>query len=131
MNETLSDTLDSLETRAPEQRERELLARLPGLIARAQSAPGWGRILAGVDANAINSRAALAALPVTRKSELKTLQQQIKPFGGLNATPLGQLGRVFMSPGPIFDPEGRGADWWRFSRPMYACLLYTSPSPRD
>ena len=89
MNETLNDTLDSLETRAPEQRERELLARLPGLVARAQSAPGWSRILAGVDANAVNSRAALAALPVTRKSQLKDLQQQLKPFGGLNATPLG------------------------------------------
>ena len=114
----MSDTLDSLETRAPEQRERDLMARLPGLVARAQSAPGWGRILAGVDANAINSRAALAALPVTRKSELKDLQRQQAPFGGLNATPLGQLGRVFVSPGPIFDPEGRGADWWRFSRPM-------------
>jgi phenylacetate-CoA ligase len=42
------------------------------------------------------------------------------PFGGLNATPLGQLKRVFMSPGPIYDPEGRSADWWRFARPMFA-----------
>jgi len=120
MSNVMNETLDSLETRPPEQRERELLARLPGLVARAQSAPGWNRILAGVDANAVSSRAALAALPVTRKSDLKLLQQQLQPFGGLNATPVGQLARVFMSPGPIFDPEGRGADWWRFSRPMYA-----------
>jgi phenylacetate-CoA ligase len=116
----MSDTLDSLETREPDQRERELMARLPGLIARAQAAPGWQRILAGVDAASIASRAALATLPVTRKSDLKVLQQQLQPFGGLNATPVAQLGRVFMSPGPIFDPEGRGADWWRFARPMYA-----------
>jgi phenylacetate-CoA ligase len=116
----MSDTLDSLETREPDQRERELMARLPGLIARAQAAPGWRRILAGVDAASIASRAALATLPVTRKSDLKVLQQQLQPFGGLNATPVAQLGRVFMSPGPIFDPEGRGADWWRFARPMYA-----------
>ncbi|SFU45512.1 phenylacetate--CoA ligase family protein [Pseudoduganella namucuonensis] len=116
----MSDTLDSLETRAPEQRERELMARLPGLIARAQGTSGWGRILAGVDANRVTSRAALAALPVTRKSDLKSLQQEHKPFGGLTATPNGQLNRIFMSPGPIFDPEGRGTDWWRFSRPMYA-----------
>jgi phenylacetate-CoA ligase len=116
----MSDTLDSLETREPDQRERELMARLPGLIARAQAAPGWQRILSGVDAASIASRAALATLPVTRKSDLKVLQQQLQPFGGLNATPVAQLGRVFMSPGPIFDPEGRGADWWRFARPMYA-----------
>ncbi len=116
----MADTLDSLETRPPEQRERELLAQLPQLIARAQSAPGWARILQGVDATAIDNRAALAALPVTRKSDLHKLQALQPPFGGLNATPVGQLSRVFMSPGPIFDPEGRGQDWWRFARPMYA-----------
>ena len=116
----MADTLDSLETRPPEQRERELMARLPELVARAQSAPGWSRMLEGVDAASITSRAALAKLPVTRKSELKGLQHVLPPFGGLTSTAPRQLGRIFMSPGPIFDPEGRGADWWRFSRPMYA-----------
>jgi phenylacetate-CoA ligase len=115
-----SITLDALETRAPDERERDLLARLPALIARAQQAPGWARILDGVDPAAITSRAALAALPVTRKSDLKTLQEASSPFGGLAATPTSDLAHVFMSPGPIFDPEGRGADWWRFARPMYA-----------
>jgi len=116
----MSDTLDSLEARAPEQRERELMAALPGLIARAQGAPGWARILEGVDAATIDSRAALAQLPVTRKSDLKLLQQGALPFGGLTTTSTNALSRVFVSPGPIFDPEGRGADWWRFARPMYA-----------
>jgi phenylacetate-CoA ligase len=115
-----SITLDALETRAPEERERALLARLPGLIARAKEAPGWARILDGVDPSAITSRAALAALPVTRKSDLKALQEERPPFGGLAATPTAELAHVFMSPGPIFDPEGRGQDWWRFSRPLYA-----------
>jgi phenylacetate-CoA ligase len=115
-----SITLDALETRAPEEREAELLARLPGLIARAQQAPGWARILDGVDPATVTSRAALAALPVTRKSDLKTLQAALPPFGGLAATPTRELAHVFMSPGPIFDPEGRGADWWRFARPLYA-----------
>ena len=58
----------------PEERERELMARLPQLVARAQQAPGWARILDGVDAADITSRAALAQLPVTRKSDLKALQ---------------------------------------------------------
>lgn len=112
--------LDALETRAPEEHERDLLARLPGLIARAQQAPGWARILNGVDPAAVTTRAALAALPVTRKSDLKTLQEDAPPFGGLTATATSGLAHVFMSPGPIFDPEGRGADWWRFARPMFA-----------
>jgi phenylacetate-CoA ligase len=116
----MADTLDSLETRTPEERERSLMARLPQLVAQAQTAPGWARILAAIDASQVTSRAALAALPVTRKSDLKGLQQQHKPFGGLNSSAPGQLARIFMSPGPIFDPEGRGQDWWRFGRPMYA-----------
>jgi phenylacetate-CoA ligase len=114
------DTLDSLEQRPPEQRERELMARLPQLVARAKAAAGWSRILENVDAASINSRAALATLPVTRKSDLHALQKRQAPFGGLNTTPAGQLARVYMSPGPIFDPEGRSQDWWRFARPMYA-----------
>ena len=116
----MSDTLDSLETRAPQVRESELMDGLPQLIARAQAAPGWARILAGVNAQDITSRAALAQLPVTRKSDLKQLQQGELPFGGLNTTSKNALARVFVSPGPIFDPEGRGTDWWRFARPMYA-----------
>jgi phenylacetate-CoA ligase len=113
-------TLDALETRTPEERERALLARLPGLIARARQAPGWARILDGVDPQTITSRAALAALPVTRKADLKALQAALPPFGGLAATPTAELAHVFMSPGPIFDPEGRGQDWWRFARPLFA-----------
>ncbi len=119
----MTDFLDSLETRDPQQRERDLMARLPQLVARAQAAPGWGRILKGVNAADITSRAALAQLPVTRKSDLKDLQQQEAPFGGLTTTPARQLRHLFMSPGPIFDPEGQGQDWWRFGRPMSALGL--------
>jgi phenylacetate-CoA ligase len=114
------DTFDALERRDPKEREQDLMARLPQLLARARSAPGWANILYGVDPAKVTSRAALAELPITRKADLKALQKQTMPFGGLNATPVGELSRVFMSPGPIFDPEGRAPDWWRFARPMYA-----------
>ena len=114
------DTLDAFELRDPQERERDLMARLPQLVAHALRAPGWATILQGVDPALVNTRAALAELPITRKTELKSLQRAAMPFGGLNASPVGQLSRVFMSPGPIFDPEGRGPDWWRFARPMYA-----------
>ena len=102
---------DKLETRDPKERERSLLAALPGQIAQAKrKAPGWARILSDVDPAAVTSRAALARLPVTRKSDLAELQKVERPLGGLNATPLAQLGKVFVSPGPIYDPEGRGRD---------------------
>ena len=107
----MADTLDSLETRAPELREKELMARLPALVAQAQGAPGWARILEGVDPADICSRAALARLPVTRKSDLKALQHEAPPLAGLNTTAPRRMARLFMSPGPIFDPQGRGADW--------------------
>ncbi|HET8729100.1 MAG TPA: AMP-binding protein, partial [Alphaproteobacteria bacterium] len=66
------------------------------------------------------SRTALASLPVTRKSDLPERQKARPPFGGLSATPPGDLSRIFASPGPIYDPEGKGADWWRWARALYA-----------
>ncbi|MDB5769254.1 MAG: Coenzyme synthetase [Collimonas fungivorans] len=119
----MSDTLDFLEQRHPLQREADLMGGLPQLIARAQAATGWGRILHGVAAGEIRDRAALAQLPLTRKSDLHELQAEQPPFGGLNTTPHRQLRRLYVSPGPIFDPEGYGQDWWRFSRPMRALGL--------
>jgi phenylacetate-CoA ligase len=119
----MADFLDALETRDPQTRERALMAQLPQLVARAQSAPGWAQILKGVSAPDIDSRVALAQLPVTRKSDLKDLQHANMPFGGLTSTTPRQLGRWFMSPGPIFDPEGRGGDWWRYARPFHAVGL--------
>jgi phenylacetate-CoA ligase len=115
--------LDAHEARDPEQREAEAMQRLPAQIARAKESRGFAKILADIDANAITSRAALTALPVTRKSDLKTMQDESPPWGGLIATDTSGLSRIFMSPGPIFDPEGRGDDWWRFARPMWSAGL--------
>jgi len=112
---------DKLETRAPGAREKALMRALPKLVAHAQkNAPGWGRILKGVKASSINSRKALAQLPVTRKSDLGELQKAMPPLGGLNATPVEKLGRLFISPGPVYDPEGRGDNWWRSARGLFA-----------
>ncbi len=112
---------DPLEARAPHERERDLLARLPAQIAHAKAnAPFYGELLADVDAHAITTRGALAALPLTRKSELVERQRARAPFGGLNATPAARLARIFMSPGPIYDPEGREPDFWRTSRALFA-----------
>ncbi|MDD9827470.1 MAG: phenylacetate--CoA ligase family protein [Deltaproteobacteria bacterium] len=112
---------DDLETRDPEQRERESLAALREQVARAKAqAPGWARILEAVEPDAIRSRADLAQLPVTRKGALIGLQRESPPFGGLLAVAPGALARLYASPGPIFDPEPRGADVWRMARALHA-----------
>lgn len=117
----MSDFYDQLETRSPDQREAELFAALPAQIAHARAnAPYFARVLADVDPASIRDRAALAQLPVTRKSDLIALQKDTPPFGGLAAVAIGQLARVFASPGPIHDPEPHGTDPWRSARALHA-----------
>ena len=126
----MTDAYDALECRDPAEREAALMAALPGLLASAQAgSPAMAEILAGVDPASIDSRAALATLPVTRKSELLARQQVQRaqdPFGGFSA--IGWRGlvrpqgarRVFQSPGPIYEPEGEGRDYWRMARAIWA-----------
>jgi phenylacetate-CoA ligase len=114
------DFYDELETRPPEKREGQQFSALPDLIARAMSAPGWREQLAGVDSKAVTSRAALAKLPVLRKSELKERQTSRPPLGGFAVTAPGKLKRLLVSPGPIFEPEGYGRDFWKSARALFA-----------
>jgi phenylacetate-CoA ligase len=116
----MPDHYDSLETRDPAQRAREEAAALPGIVARAMTAPRWAKHLAGIDAKSVTSRAALAKLSVLRKSDLAALQKEHPPFGGLNVTPANRAKRLLMSPGPIFEPEGDGVDWWGAARACFA-----------
>src|SRR3954452_20637141 len=107
----MPDHFDSLETRDPSARERDLFARLPAQIAHAMTAPGWAKHLGGVDPKSITTRAALAKLPLLRKSALLGLLKETPPFCGFNVTPPGKAKRLFMSPGPIFEPEGHSGDY--------------------
>ena len=112
---------DALETRDPAARDAALLTRLPGQIAHAKAkSKGFRALLNAVDPADVISWEALALLPVTRKSALIEAQKAQPPFAGLNATPVGQLRRVFQSPGPIYDLEGGSLDWWRFARALFA-----------
>jgi phenylacetate-CoA ligase len=107
----MPDHFDSLETRDPAAREKDLFARLPAQMARAMTAPGWAKHLAGIDAKSVSSRAALGKLPLLRKSALLGLQKETPPFGGFNTVAPGKAKRLFMSPGPIFEPEGHSGDY--------------------
>jgi len=116
---------DPLETRSPQTREAALLAALPGQIAHAQrNTAAFADILTGVDAAQITTRAALAQLPVTRKHALQQIQNAQRPaqiFGGFNAiAPGADMPRLFASPGPIYEPQGRRSDYWRMARALYA-----------
>ncbi|MEJ2625615.1 MAG: AMP-binding protein, partial [Pseudolabrys sp.] len=84
------------------------------------AAPAWARQLTGVNPHTVNSRDALAKLPVLRKSDIAALQKEAPPFGGLNFTPPGKALRLLMSPGPIFEPEGHGKDWYGAARALFA-----------
>ena len=113
---------DTRETRDPEARERELMARLPAQIAHARAAaPAFGRLLADVDADSVCTREQLATLPVIRKSELLELQKAARPFGGFSAVGWGAAcRRVFASPGPLYEPEGARPDYYRLARALRA-----------
>jgi len=115
------DFYDKLEIRDPEQREREHFAQLREVLALAKrKAPYWRRTLAGIEAGDIDSRSALASLPVTRKSDLMAVQAAEPPFGGMATVPAGDFKRVFRSPGPICEPMGGKPDWFRGARSLYA-----------
>jgi phenylacetate-CoA ligase len=111
---------DSLEIRDPAVREREQFAQMPVAIAHAMSAPGWAKHLGATEAKAVSSRAALARLPIFRKTDLAAFQKAHPPFGGLNVTPVASAKRLLMSPGPIFEPEGATGDWWGTARALFA-----------
>ncbi len=121
------DFFDALEIRNPAEREASLMAALPKQVAHAQAHAGaMAAKLRGVTAATVTSRTALAALPVTRKSELLADQQTSRaqggdPFGGYAAVGRGApLLRVFASPGPIYEPETARRDYWRMARAIYA-----------
>jgi len=120
-----TDYYDEQERRDPAQREAALMGALPRQIAYAQIHTGaFARILQGVSAPNIASRAALSRLPVTRKHELAALQQQGRArnvFGGFASVAFGTaMPRVFASPGALYEPEGRESDYWRIGRALFA-----------
>ena len=121
----MNNHFDALETRDPAQREAALLAALPNQVAHAKaSARAFAHSLQSVDAASVNSRAALAKLPVIRKHELLEQQQALRGtdiFGGFSAIAYGRaMPRIFASPGTIYEPEGARSDYWRMARAMFA-----------
>ena len=115
----MTEHFDALEKQDAAARDAELMRRLPALVAKAMTLPGWQKHFGAIDARSITSRAALATLPVLRKSDLPALQKADPPFAGF----VGDIrddGRLFASPGPIFEAESREPDVWRCARSLFA-----------
>lgn len=116
----MSTHFDALETRDATVREAAQIDALQKTVAAALAIPAWRAHLGDVDPLSLDSRAALARLPVLRKSDLPALQKTQKPFAGLVPGRPGDWRRLMMSPGPIFEPESHETDPWRIARAMHA-----------
>jgi len=113
----------ALETMTPESRRQFLRARLKETLQHAaERAPHLTTRLqaAGLTIDQLAEPDDLFRLPPLRKRELPSLQKQVPPFGDLVAVPPSALQRIFISPGPIYDPEGAGPNYWRMARAMFA-----------
>ncbi|MDW4500084.1 phenylacetate--CoA ligase family protein [Sulfitobacter sp. D35] len=117
----MSGYFDALETRSDDARADAIATALPEQVARAKALPGYAGALDGVEAAAIRDRAALARLPVLRKSDLGKAQAAHAPFGGFTTKPATEFSHVFQSPGPIYEPSSNDPDWWRMGRFLHAC----------
>jgi len=112
---------DRQETRSAASRENTLFRDLRGVLKIARPrAPALRAQLKGVDLESLKTRSDLAAIPVVRKSDLKAMQEETPPFGGLTASRASTLKRLLVSPGPIFEPEGHAKDWWGAARAFFA-----------
>ena len=112
---------DDLEIRDPEQREDQLMAQLSAQLAHAKANTShYAEAFADLDTASINSREALATLPVTRKSDLAALQKKNPPLGGINTVPLSELSHIFASPGGLYEPDADRKDYWRYARALWA-----------
>ena len=98
-----------------------MLTALPGFLQQSiENSTAAAAQLEGIEPKAIDSFERLAALPLRRKSDLVDQQSDGAPFGGMNGTPVKRLAKIFTSPGPIYEPEGVRADYWRFARALFA-----------
>lgn len=87
-----------------------------------QKAPGFLRRLeeTGVTTDDLTTPESIRKFPILNKSELPALQAADPPFGGLITVPVGELRRIYSSPGPIYDPDGHLPSYYRWERAFSA-----------
>ena len=113
---------DDLEIMSHEAREEYLTKKLRRTISHAyHHAPATRRLFDrnGLQPTDIRTIADLVKLPVTRKTDVIEWQKQEPPYGGLLAIPEKEVERVFISPGPIYEPQQVARIKW-FAKPFWA-----------
>ena len=117
-----SPYFDDLETIPVVERERFLNAKLAETVRNAyERAPAARDIMddAGVKPGDILRIKDLEKLPVTRKVDLIERQKRRPPYGGFLAIPPEEVERVFISPGPVYEPIQHSGIHW-FARSFWA-----------
>lgn len=117
----MNDLFDAKASLSPIEREEALFQRLPKLIEHAKAnSEHYGDIFSDIDSAAASNREGLAQFPITRKYNVPSQQQLKPPFGGLNSVVIGQMARVFQSPGPLYEAQTDESDFWRMGRAFHA-----------
>ncbi|MBR9872714.1 MAG: phenylacetate--CoA ligase [Vibrionaceae bacterium] len=117
----MNELFDAKESLPPTEREESLFKRLPTLIEHAKAhSEHYAKMFADIDSSVANSREGLTQFPITRKFNLPSQQQLKPPFGGLNSVGIGQMARVFQSPGPLYEGQTDELDFWRMGRAFHA-----------
>ncbi|OIP33356.1 MAG: hypothetical protein AUK27_10715 [Deltaproteobacteria bacterium CG2_30_66_27] len=114
------EALETMPAAKRAQAQREMLRAT--VLHAYEHAPATRKKMddAGVRPGDVKEPSDLRRIPVTRKADLKYIQKGEPPFGGLAAVPPRAMRRIYVSPGPTFDPEGRDATHWRWEKPFVA-----------
>src|SRR5512134_318200 len=124
MNDRMRGFYDEEQERMPEKERAGFVRRiLRETVQYAyEKAPAARKKMddAGVQPTDIQDVADLVKIPLTRKADLKNIQKTELPFGGLAAVPPREMRRIYVSPGPTFDPEGRAQTHWRWEKAFVA-----------
>jgi phenylacetate-CoA ligase len=114
---------EAQETMPRRDREQFRLGNLRDAVRHAyENAPAARKKMdeAGIKPADVRSVTDLAKIPLTRKADLKSIQKAELPFGGLAAVPPRAMRRIYVSPGPTYDPEGREETHWRWEKAFVA-----------
>ncbi|MGZ9135691.1 MAG: phenylacetate--CoA ligase family protein, partial [Candidatus Deferrimicrobiaceae bacterium] len=114
---------EAQETMSQRDREEFRLGNLRDAVRHAyENAPAARKKMdeAGIKPADVRTVADLAKIPLTRKADLKSIQKAELPFGGLAAVPPRAMRRIYVSPGPTYDPEGREETHWRWEKAFVA-----------
>jgi phenylacetate-CoA ligase len=86
-----------------------------------ENAPGYRKFLdeRGAHPEAVRNIGDFSKIPVLKKNRMPELHGQNPPFGGFLAVPVEKLKRIYVSPGPLYDPEGWKEDYWGLRKCLY------------